>query len=262
MIVSIIIPAYNEEKRIGKTLEEYGKFFKKLKKERKIKNFEILVVINNTKDRTPEIVDNYSKKYHEIKSLNFLQGGKGFATIEGFKEALKGNNELIGFVDADMASSPEAFYELIKNMGNFDGIIGSRYVKGAVVNPKQSIQRIIVSRIFNFLIRCLFFFPYKDTQCGIKLFKKEALKKIIPELIITKWAFDVDLLYCLKRNNFKIKEYPTVWGNKEYSKINFLKAGPLMALAIIRLRILNSPFRNFIKIYDKMPKWIKGKNFH
>ncbi len=257
MKISIIIPAYNEEKRIEKTLKEYLEFFKKLKKEKLI-DFEILVIINNTEDRTPEIVKNFSKRYKEIKYLNFKEGGKGFAITKGFKEAMKDKkNELIGFVDADMSTRPEVFYDLVNNIKHYDGIIASRYMKGAVVNPKQSIQRIIVSRIFNFLIRILFLMNYKDTQCGAKLFKTHVLEPIIKELVITKWAFDVNLLYCLKRKGFKIKEFPTIWSDMEYSKLNFKISGPLMALSVLRLRIVNSPFKGFMRLYDKMPEWAK-----
>lgn len=255
--ISITIPAYNEEKRIGSTLESYGKFFDKLKRGKKL-DYELLIVINNTKDRTEEIVRKFQKKNKNIKYLNFKQGGKGFAIIEGFREALKGReNSLIGFVDADMSTGPEAFYDLFKNMGENEGIIASRYIGGAVVKPKQSIQRIIVSRIFNFLIRSLFFLPYKDTQCGAKLFKRKTICKIVNNLEITQWAFDVDLLYKIKKANFKIKEYPTIWADKEYSKINFMKAGPRMALAVIRLRLINSRFRFLVRGYDLLPDQIK-----
>jgi len=246
MKVAIVIPAHNEEKRIGKTLEEYGNFFKNLKNQ-KILDFEIIIVINNTSDKTEIIVKKFCEKNPEIKYLNFKQGGKGFAIIEGFKEALKDeNNSLIGFVDADIATPPYAFYDLIKNIKNYGGIIASRYVKGAIVKPKQSIRRIIVSRIFNFLVRVLFFMPYKDTQCGAKIFKREVIEKVVDKIGITQWAFDVDLLYKIKKQKFRIKEHPTIWADKEYSKINFMKAGPRMALSIIRLRIVNSKFKDMI----------------
>ena len=257
--VSIIIPAYNEEKRIGETLEEYGKFFSDLKKSGKI-NSEILIVINNTKDKTEEIVKQKQKKYEIIRYLNFKQGGKGFAITEGFKDALKRDNELIGFVDADMSTSPKAFYDLIENIGDYDGIIASRYLKGAIVKPKQSIQRIFVSRIFNFLVRILFLMNYRDTQCGAKILKRKTMGGIIGELGITQWAFDIDLLYHVNKKKLKVKEHPTVWADKEYSKINFMKAGPRMALAIIRLRLINSKFRFMVKVYDILPGWIKMHN--
>ena len=141
--VSIVIPAHNEEKRIGKTLEKYLEYFKNLKN-RHFLDFEIIVILNACKDKTLEIVKKYKCK--ELKILDFERGGKGFAVTEGFKEALKGNSSLIGFVDADMATSPESFYDLIKNIGNHHGIIASRYVPNAVIRKKQPISRIIVSR--------------------------------------------------------------------------------------------------------------------
>lgn len=243
----IVIPAYNEEKRIGDTLEEYGKFFSKLKNKRRI-NTELLVVINNTQDNTEGIVKMKRKKFSFIRYLNFKQGGKGFAIIEGFKEALKNKkNNLIGFVDADMATSPEAFYDLIKNISNSDGIIASRYSPGAKVSPKQTLRRIFVSRVFNLLIRILFLMPYRDTQCGAKILKRQALNSVLNRLGITQWAFDVDLLYHLRKQKLVIREYPTTWADKEYSKINFINAGPKMALSVIRLRIVNSRFGWLVK---------------
>lgn len=257
MKISIVIPAHNEEKRIRKTLDEYGRFFEKIRKEQKDFDFEILIVINNTQDKTEDIVKDYSKKYKEIIYLNFERGGKGFAVIEGFKDSLKRDNDLIGFVDADNSTDPEAFYDLVEKIQGNDGVIASRYMKGSKVEPKQTKQRIIASRVFNFLIKSLFLMTYKDTQCGGKLFTRRTVEEILSPLTITKWAFDVDLLYNLKKKRFKILETPTIWRDKEYSHVNFKKAAPLMALAVIRLRILNSPFKNFIKIYDKMSGFLK-----
>jgi len=250
--ISIIIPAYNEEKRIKATLETYGNFFNKLKKDKKL-DYEILVVINNTHDKTEEVIKDCQKRNKNIRYLNFDQGGKGFAIIEGFKDALKRKeNSLLGFVDADMATLPEAFYALIRNINGFDGLIASRYMKKSIVNPRQSIQRVIVSRIYNFFMRALLNLHYSDTQCGAKIFKRKTVESILPELTLSKWAFDVDLLYSSKRLGFKIIEYPTVWADKEYSKINLMNAGPWMTMGIIRLRILNSPFKCLIRIYDKI----------
>lgn len=250
--ITIIVPAYNEEKRIGETLEKYGQFFTHLKKTKKL-DAEILIVINNTQDKTEEIVQKYKKKYAIINYLNFKQGGKGFAITEGFRAALKNKkNSLMGFVDADMATSPQAYYDLIKNLDKFDGIIASRYVPGAKVNPRQTIKRVIVSRIYNLLIRILFLMNYRDTQCGAKIFRREVIEKTIESLGITQWAYDVDLLYQIKIKGFRIMEFPTIWSDKEYSKINLKKAGTNMVLSVIRLRMLYSPAKDFIRLYDKL----------
>ena len=111
--ISIIIPAHNEEKRIGRILKKYSKFFREKKE-----FFVIIVVLNACKDNTLGVVKEFQKKFKEIKFLEFEQAGKGFAIIEGFKEALRKDFELIGFVDADMATPPEAFYALIENIKN------------------------------------------------------------------------------------------------------------------------------------------------
>jgi len=260
--LGIIIPAYNEEKRIRRTLIEYCEFYSTLKNKKEIKDVKVLVVLNNCSDNTLEIVKKSQKEFSNLDYLDLTLGGKGYAIMEGFKEFLskyKGDNILIGFVDADMATPPKEFYKLVKNIGYYDGIIASRYVTGSIVDPKQSFQRILASRIFNFLIRTLFLMHYKDTQCGAKLFKRKLIEKITPELKITKWAFDVNLLYLCKKTGAKVKEDATMWQDKEYSKINLKKAGTQMFFSLIRLRIVYSPFKSLIKIYDKMPSWIKIK---
>ena len=249
--ISIVIPAYNEEKRIGSTLKQYSNYFEILRKKKLLK-YELLVVINNTTDNTEKIVKSFQKLNKNIKYLNLIKGGKGYAVIEGFKDALKRPNTLIGFIDADMSTKPDAFHILIKNIENSDGIIASRYVKGSVVLPRNTLPRIISSRIYNILIRTLFLMPYRDTQCGAKLFRRKAIEFISDKIGMTKFAFDLEVLYKLRINGFKIKEFSTVWSDKKYATINFWKAGPLMALAVIRLRIIYSPLRRFIRIYDKL----------
>lgn len=249
--ITIIIPAYNEEKRIGTTLEEYGSFFQKMRIERKI-DAKILVVINNTTDETEKIVKKYSKKYPSIKYIDLVLGGKGYAVTEGFKIALEEKADYVGFSDADSATSPEEFMKLIVACKKYDGAIADRYLPESVIKPKPSIQRLIARRMFNFVIRALMFLPYGDTQCGAKVFKRRAINKIISELTMSQWAFDVEMLYLLKKRGFKIVSIPIKWVDKEYSTINFWQAGPWMVLGILRLRILNSPFRVFMKIYDKL----------
>ncbi len=253
-MISIVIPAYNEEKRIGKTLEEYGKFFEEKKAEKEIDHFEIVVVLNACKDNTEKVVKTEMKKFKEIRYLNFERGGKGFAIIEGFKVA---KGELIGFVDADMATKPDAYYDLIKNIGKNDGIISSRYVKGSIVKPKQTFKRIAASRVFNFLVRSLFMMSYRDTQCGAKVFKRAAAEKIVKDIGITEWAVDVDMMYIAKRNHLRIREFPTRWQDQAESKLNLKKSSTRMFFSILRLRLAYSPFRFVIRVHDMMPEFIK-----
>lgn len=245
--LGIIIPAYNEERIIRQTLEEYYGFFIKKKQEKEIDDFEIIVILNACKDNTLRIVMEFQEKFKEIRFLDFEQGGKGFAVTEGFKDALTRNNDLIGFVDADLATSPEAFYNLVMKIGNYDGIIASRWLKGSIIKTKQPFLRRITSRGFNFLTRSFFLFHYKDTQCGAKLFKKKVIEEITPKLNLANWAFDVNLLYLCKKNKFKIKETPTVWKDQINSKINLMKTPIQMFLGIVRLRLIYSFFEPILR---------------
>lgn len=244
------MPAYNEERRISKMLEAYGSFFEKILGEG---NFEIIIIINNTKDNTEQVVKSFIKKYKEIRYLNFKEGGKGFAIKEGFKVA---RGELIGFVDADLATSPEEFYKLVRNMDGYDCTIASRYIKGAVVKPKQPLSRIIASRVFNFIVRVLFIFNFRDTQCGAKVLKKEVIKKVLPKLSISTWAFDIDLLYNSRKQGFKIKEIPTRWEEPGGSHIDLKKDSIKMFFAIAQLRLLTSKFKRVFKLLKELAGFI------
>src|SRR3989344_3795143 len=163
--VAIVIPAYNEEKRIGNTLQAYSSFFNGLE-DKEILNYKILVVINNTTDKTKEIVKSFVKTQKNIRYIELVRGGKGYTVIEGFKNCLSENFVLIGFVDADLATSPEEYYKVILAAERFDGAIADRYLKNSVISPKPSMKRLIARRAFNFLIRSLLMIPFGDTQCG------------------------------------------------------------------------------------------------
>lgn len=252
MKIAIIIPAHNEEKRIGRTLEAYSSYFESIKKAEEIE-YNLLVVINNTKDNTEEIVRRFEKKSAHISHITLKKGGKGYAVIEGFKEALKDkHNELIGFVDADMATPPAQFHRIIRGIGCNHGAIASRNIHGSKLSSPLGFRRAIVGRIFNFMVRSILLIPYRDTQCGAKLFKREALSRVLPHLVMTKWAFDVEILYAFNKMGFKVIEVPTVWYERRGSKLNVFSAGPWMLLGVIRLRLIHSPFKFFIKIYDKI----------
>ena len=249
--LSIIIPAYNEAKRIIKTLNNYYRFF-----HRKFRNdFEIIIVPNNCTDNTFDVVKKFSrnKKNIIIKNIPYFVG-KGGAIREAVYLA---RGKFVGFVDADNSTKPSAFYNLYTKINGYDGIIASRWIAGAIVNKKQPLTRRIASRTFNLLVRTLFRINLRDTQCGAKLFRQAPLLKIIPQLSTTQWAFDIDLLYKFKISNYSIKEIPTVWDDDPNSKLNVIKASTEMFLAIIRLRLIHSPFKFIVDAYGVLTKRFK-----
>lgn len=245
MKLAIIIPAHNEEKRIERTLEAYLSYFNNIEKDGNL-IYKIIIVINASKDKTKEIVEKIKKKEDHLEFLDLEKGGKGYAVIEGFKEAIKHEYDMIGFVDADMATIPSSFYDLVKNIGKYDGVLASRYVPGAKLIPSLTFRRIVVSRVFNLLVRSLFFIPYKDTQCGAKLFKSSALKNVIYDLGMTQWAFDIELLFRMHNDSMKIREIPTIWTDVADSKLKVGKTSLQMFFSVLQLRIINSPLRRFL----------------
>jgi dolichyl-phosphate beta-glucosyltransferase len=249
MKISIIIPAYNEEKRIGVTLKSYGEFLDQKSRQDNF-DYEIIVSINNTRDNTEGVVKSFQAKNEKISYLNLIKGGKGYAIKEGFKDALTRESDFIGFVDADMATPPEAFYYLIKASAenNYDGVIASRYIKGSRVIPKYSFRRTVVSRLFNVLVRSLFLMNYTDTQCGAKLFRRRSLERIIDLIEITQWAFDVEMLYLCDKNGFRVKEIKTIWSEiSDQGRLKLGRASIQMFFAVWQLRVKYSPLRHLRK---------------
>lgn len=207
--VCIVIPAYNEEQRIEKTLENYAKYF-----DQKPEKTTFLVVANNCKDNTVGVIKKVQKKHKNIEYLDLKPGGKGFAIKEGFIWALEGNYDLIGFVDADMATRPEHFYDLITVCKDTDGAIASRYAPGANISPKRPFLRRLGGKFYNWILRTRLGIEFKDTQCGAKIFTQDTVSKITPHMTEKGWAADLEMLYLGKLFGKKIKEIATTWSDQ------------------------------------------------
>lgn len=249
--VSVIIPAYNEEVRVEKTLRNYAHFLNDC-----YSNIEVLVVTDGCSDKTPEIVEELANKYKCIKHIHPAKRlGKGGAVIEGFKAA---NGKLIGFVDSDGSTPAEDLHLLLNELNGCDGVIASRWLNGSKIIKQEPPMRIIASRGFNFIIRTLFGLPFKDTQCGAKFFRQRVIADIIDDLGLTDWSFDVELLYIAQKKGYNIKEVPVKWEYKEGSKLNLRKVTINMLISIVGFRIKRSRLAPYIpdklayKIYRKM----------
>ncbi len=242
MKLSIIIPAHNEESRIGKTLRAYHQFFVEKKQATEL-DFEFVIVLNGCTDNTIDVVKKAEKKLGNIIIIDLPQAGKGIAIKAGFADALNRKNDLIGFVDADMATSPQAFYDLVHNIAECDGIIASRYMPGArLFPPRPKYKRWGSKIVYEPLVRLLLGLNYYDLQCGAKLFKRHVIEKITSQLVIRHWATDVELLYLCRRYGFSIKEFPTVWYDQADSKMT-IRGGIRQLGAIVKLRLHYSPLK-------------------
>ena len=232
MKLSIIIPAYNEAGRIERTMRAYHQFFSE-----KNVSFELVIVLNGCRDNTIGVVERVRNDLTEnsIVIIDMQQAGKGLAIKAGFANALVRDNDLIGFVDADMATAPNAFYDLVTHIGDNDGIIASRYMPGAQITPARPAYKRYGSRIiYEPFVWALFGLSYYDLQCGAKLFKRAVIEHITPQLTVTQWAFDVELLYLCKKAGYSIQEIPTVWHDQADSKLT-LRGGLRMFGALFKV---------------------------
>ena len=253
----LLIPAYNEELRLPPVLTEYLEYLHAHWRGR----FQVVVVLNGCQDNTLGVVHQAETRYPALCHLEFSAAiGKGGALIEGLK--LAPTADLIGYVDADGATPPGAFLELAQQVaaGAADCVIASRWVPGARVDVAQTTDRRRASRIFHLAVEALFWMGIQDTQCGAKVMRREAVERIQPFLRLADLAFDVNLLYSLKRAGCSVLEMPTVWTDKSGSKVAFNSRTSLnMLLSLFRLRILYSPFNRLLKPMTPLIMWIYRK---
>jgi len=232
MRLSVIIPVHNEEKRLPKTLASIDGYLSK-----QVYDYEILVVDNGSADRTPEIVRDLSGR---IKGLKLIAGsasqGKGFAVKKGMLEA-RGDYRI--FTDADNSTSIDQIEKMWPEFEKgFDIVIGSRNVRGAVLEPPQPfLRKMILGNGFKLLRKLIIgFWNIADTQCGFKGFKAKAAQDIFSQATVLGFAFDVEVLVLAEEMRYKFKEIPVRWVNDLESKVN-LGHIVKMLLEIIKIRL-------------------------
>lgn len=232
--LSIIIPLYNEEKRIQRSLNILKKFISKKKD-----NIEVIFVSDGSYDRTNEIIKSFiikNKKKNILKLIVYKNNvGKGYAIKKGI---LAARNQWQLICDADMSVEPTQFEEwykknLIKN--NKFAYYGSRTHINSKI--KTTFLRKNLGAIFTKILNILFKIEIQDTQCGFKIFNKNYSNKVFRKLSSYRFAFDVELTLILKKYNIKIEELPLKWTHKKNSKLSLVKDMPIMLFDIIQIKI-------------------------
>lgn len=204
---SLVIPAYNEEFRITPILEGIDRF-----------DGELIVVCDGT-DRTADVVESVAAQRPDlhIRCLRFDHRlGKGGGVLAGLSAA---QAPLVGYCDADGSTSISEMHRLFSAVASADGAIGSRWIPGSYLTVRQGFMRRVESRGFNLLIRLLYGLPYNDTQCGAKVFRKEAIDTVLPAMISRGFEFDVELLWRMRSAGFVINEHPIEWQDKGNSRV-------------------------------------------
>jgi glycosyltransferase involved in cell wall biosynthesis len=238
----LLIPAHNEEHRLGPVLRDYANYFL----EHYRGKFELVVVLNGCQDNTIGVVRAAAAEFPFVRAFEIAEPiGKGGALIEGLKLAPLA--DVIGYVDADGATPPKAFLELVERIPDADCVIASRWLPGSVLHVEQSNRRQFASRMFHFVVEQLFHLGIRDTQCGAKVMRRQAVEKIHSALCIADMAFDINLLYSLKRAGFRILEVPTEWTDKLGSKVTLFRTSLVMFLSAIRIRLIYSRYHKLLR---------------
>jgi len=229
-MISIIIPTYNEAGNIQTLINQISSSLKGSK-------FEIIIVDDNSPDKTWQVIKKLQKKQANIKLLHRInKKGLTSAFNDGIK---KTKGSIIGWLDADLSHPPEYLIKMIKYFPDFDAVVASRYITGAKDDRKLFFP-VLFSKVLNLFARIMLFKDLTDYTSGYILVKKEFLKKI--PLKGDYGEYFIDLLFKLKKSKAKIKEIPYISINRVHGKsktadniLGFFKRGKKYIIAICRL---------------------------
>lgn len=226
--LSIIIPAYNEELRLEKTLDQVADYLQK-----QTYSYEVIIIENGSTDRTLEIAQNYSKHYPFIQVIKEEGRGKGLAVRRGM---LAASGEYRFMCDADLSMPIKEVYRFLPpEVENAEIIIGSREAKNAV-RYNEPEHRHWGGRLINFFIR-LFALPgLWDTQCGFKCFKAEAAEELFSVQTMAGWSFDIEILFVARKRGFAITEIGVPWYYSDNSHVSPISDAIKMFLDIFKIR--------------------------
>jgi dolichyl-phosphate beta-glucosyltransferase len=229
-MVSIVIPVFNEENRIKKSLDEIGSFLRAYKEKT-----EVVIVDDGSWDSTPKILEEYKSKLKlAVVTLKNNQG-KGAAIRAGISSA---TGEKILFTDIDL-SVPINFLASFSEAltGEVDIVIGSREHPQSEIEVKQFWLREAAGYSFTVLTNAILQVGATDFTCGFKLFRREAARKIFAKQLINRWTFDAETLFLAKKYEFEVKEMPVVWKHGEGSKVRFPQDLIESFFALLQIRI-------------------------
>ncbi|MFJ8219893.1 glycosyltransferase [Bacillus cereus] len=240
-LISIIIPTYNDGKVIADTVAEVLTLMSNINIP-----FEILVVFDGSNDKSYQFINKLRKDNQEIRNISYQENsGKGAAVTVGFSNA---KGDYIAFIDSDNSLSLQSFKDMLEMIiegdKQYDCIVASRYSE--YKNIKQPFVRKISGKTFNKIVNLMFKLDIKDTQCGGKIFSKQAVDYILKNTTIKGFSFDVEYLNIIKKQGLKIKEFPVAWEHKgDFSFFGNLQTilflGPVMLKELSCMKKQNIP---------------------
>ena len=214
MKISVIIPAYNEAKRITPTIHSVVEYLDNIAKD----SYEVIVVLDGSKDNTLEVVSQLAETYHKIIIINNeINQGKGSVVRQGI---LQSKGEYVLFMDADNSTHIEELDKMFPELENgTQVIVGSRELADSQVKVRQARYKELLGDLGNWWIQILLVGGIQDTQCGFKVFEGNVARKIFEKVTMRGWSFDIEVLALARHLGYKIKEMPVVWYNDSDSHV-------------------------------------------
>jgi glycosyltransferase involved in cell wall biosynthesis len=227
---SIVMPAYNESKRIVLSLDKILAHISD-----QGWSAEVIVVDDGSRDDTVEIVKGYAQRHSAVRLVqNPGNRGKGYSVRNGMLQA---QGEFLLFTDADLSSPIEEASKLFAALtAGADVAIGSRWLRSELQTERQPFYRQLFSRVFNLLLRLALGLSFKDTQCGFKAFRARAAQALFARQKIEGWGFDPELLFLARKLCLVTREIPVQWAHAEGTKMSYFRDGIGMAWDALRIR--------------------------
>jgi dolichyl-phosphate beta-glucosyltransferase len=230
---SIIVPAYNEQERLGQTLSTMLSYIKNSNL-----SAELIVVDDGSTDKTALAARETFAEFSGIatKVISYEQNrGKGFAVKTGLRQA---QGEIALFSDADLSTPIDEFDKLVEPIkkGEYDVTFGSRALDRTLIETHQPWRREQSGKVFNLIVRVFTGLPFWDTQCGFKAFRMNKFRPLLETMKIDRFGFDVEFLYVANYRGLRLKEIPVRWNHCEGSKINVFRDSQKMFREINQIR--------------------------
>jgi glycosyltransferase involved in cell wall biosynthesis len=226
--LSIIIPSYNEEARLPDSLKNITEFVAQ-----KPYQVEVIVVDNNSRDRTPQIIAEFAAQYPFVRGLTEDQQGKGVAVRTGMLVA-KGEYRFI--CDADLSMPIEDVDKFLPpQLDGYDIAIASREAPGAIRYDEPR-YRHLMGRVFNTIVRLFAVPDLQDTQCGFKMFRAEVAENLFPLQTMHGWSFDVEILYAARKWGYHVVEVPIHWYYKSNTRVHPIRDSYNMFVEVLKIR--------------------------
>jgi glycosyltransferase involved in cell wall biosynthesis len=228
--LSVVIPAYNEVARVSSTLLQIVEFL-----DARGQPYEILVVDDGSTDATAACIEEFSRSHGRVRLVRCpANRGKGAAVRTGM---LLAQGEYLLFTDADLSAPIAELDRLLEPVENgYDVAFGSRALKREWITIHQTGFRESAGKLFNLALRTITGLPFQDTQCGFKVFRKQAAQHLFARQTIDRFGFDGEVLYLARKFGYRLIEVPVHWAHREGSKVHLLRDGLRMAADLLKVR--------------------------